>query len=169
MPRQAMPNFAADTDRSLHDFVRWLQERLAASGLRCNMNAPAAATFPISFKHRATDRRDLFRVFAARCHSDRIHAAFRKAAQGRVTVVHRGIDIVGRNIPVAIGIMALGEFAGGFLHPVAPNKFLMPFRVVQLSRLIAWRTALPQTSLPCRLGENDAWIAGTTLQTGAQI
>ncbi len=38
-----------------------------------------------------------------------------------------------------------------------------------LSRMIAWRTALLQTSLPRRLGENDAWIAGTALTYGATL
>ena len=72
-------------------------------------------------------------------------------------------------MPVAISIIALGEFAEGFLDPVALNEFLMPFRVVQLSRMIAWRTALLQTSLPRRLGENDAWIAGTALAYEATL
>ncbi len=33
----------------------------------------------------------------------------------------------------------------------------------------AWRTALLQTSLRHRLGENDAWIAGTALADGATL
>ncbi len=57
----------------------------------------------------------------------------------------------------------------GILDPVAPNEFLIPFRVVQLSRMIARRTALLQTSLPRRLGENDAWIAGTALAYDATL
>jgi len=74
-----------------------------------------------------------------------------------------------RTTPVAISIVTVGEFAEGFLDPVALNEFLRPFRVVQLSRMIAWRTALLQTSLPRRLGENDAWIAGTALAYGATL
>ena len=74
-----------------------------------------------------------------------------------------------RKVPVAISIITLGEFAEGFLDPVALNEFLMPFRVVQLSRMIAWRTALLQNSLPRRLGENDAWIAGTALAYEATL
>ncbi len=74
-----------------------------------------------------------------------------------------------RKIPVAISIITLGEFAEGFLDPVALNEFLIPFRIVQLSRMIAWRTALLQTSLPRRLGENDAWIAGTALAYDATL
>jgi predicted nucleic acid-binding protein len=74
-----------------------------------------------------------------------------------------------RKTPVAISIITLGEFAEFFLDPVALNEFLMPFRVVQLSRMIAWRTALLQTSLPRRLGENDAWIAGTALAYEATL
>ncbi len=66
-----------------------------------------------------------------------------------------------RTVPAAISIVTLGEFAEGFLDPVALNEFLSSFRVVQLSRMIAWRAALLQTSLPRRLGENDAWIAAT--------
>ena len=74
-----------------------------------------------------------------------------------------------RTMPVAISIVTLGEFAEGFLDPVALNEFVSPFRVVQLSRMIAWRTALIQTSLSRRLGENDAWIAGTAIAYGATL
>jgi predicted nucleic acid-binding protein len=74
-----------------------------------------------------------------------------------------------RAMPVAISVITLGEFAEGFLDPVALNDFVSPFRVVQLSRMIAWRTALLQTSLSRRLGENDAWIAGTAIAYGATL
>lgn len=74
-----------------------------------------------------------------------------------------------RTMPVAISIVTLGEFAEGFLDPAALNEFVSPFRVVQLSRMIAWRTALLQTSLSRRLGENDAWIAGTAIAYGATL
>jgi hypothetical protein len=58
---------------------------------------------------------------------------------------------------VAISIVTLGKFAEGFLDPVALNEFVSPFRVIQLSRMIASRTALLQNSLARRLGENDAF------------
>ena len=74
-----------------------------------------------------------------------------------------------RTVPVAISIVTLGEFAEGFLDPVALNEFVSPFRVVQLSRMIAWRAALLQTSLSRRLGENDAWIAATAIAYGATL
>ena len=74
-----------------------------------------------------------------------------------------------RAVPAAISIVTLGEFAEGFLDPVALNEFLRPFRVLQLSRMIAWRTALLQTSLSRRLGENDAWIAATAIVYGATL
>lgn len=74
-----------------------------------------------------------------------------------------------RAMPVAISVVTLGEFAEGFLDPVDLNAFVSPFRVVQLSRMIAWRTALMQTSLARRLGENDAWIAATALAYGATL
>jgi predicted nucleic acid-binding protein len=75
-----------------------------------------------------------------------------------------------RTLPAAISIVTLGEFAGGgFLDPVALNEFVSPFRVVQLSRMIAWRAALLQTSLSRRLGENDAWIAATAIAYGATL
>ncbi|MEP6883928.1 MAG: type II toxin-antitoxin system VapC family toxin [Gammaproteobacteria bacterium] len=74
-----------------------------------------------------------------------------------------------RAMPAAISIVTLGEFAEGFLDPVALNAFVSPFRVVQLSRMIAWRTALLQTSLTRRLGENDAWIAGTAIAYEATL
>lgn len=74
-----------------------------------------------------------------------------------------------RKVPAAISIVTLGEFAEGFLDPVALNAFVSPFRIVQLSRMIAWRSALLQTSLPRRLGENDAWIAATAIAYGATL
>ena len=74
-----------------------------------------------------------------------------------------------RSVPAAISIVTLGEFAEGFTDPVALNEFVSKFRVVQLSRMIAWRTALLQSSLLQRLGENDAWIAGTALAYGATL
>ncbi len=72
-------------------------------------------------------------------------------------------------MPAAISIVTLGEFAEGFLDPIALNEFVSPFRVVQLSRMIAWRAALLQTSLPRRLAENDAWIAATAIAYGATL
>lgn len=69
----------------------------------------------------------------------------------------------------AISIMTLGEFAEGFTDPRALIEFLAPFRVVTLSRTIAWRTAALQSSLSRRLGENDAWIAATALSYDATL
>jgi predicted nucleic acid-binding protein len=74
-----------------------------------------------------------------------------------------------RTVPVAISIVTLGEFAEGFTDPLALNEFVSPFRIVQLSRMIAWRAALLQTSLSRRLGENDAWIAATAITHGATL
>jgi predicted nucleic acid-binding protein len=74
-----------------------------------------------------------------------------------------------RPLPAAISIVTLGEFAEGFLDPVALNEFVSPFRVVQLSRMIAWRAALLRTSMSRRLGENDAWIAATAIAYGATL
>jgi len=70
---------------------------------------------------------------------------------------------VNRRQAAAISIITLGEFAAGFTDPRALVEFLAPFRVIQLSRAIAWRTAVLQGSLSRRLGENDAWIASTAL------
>jgi predicted nucleic acid-binding protein len=69
----------------------------------------------------------------------------------------------------AISIITLGEFAEGFTDPRALLEFLAPFRVLQLSRAIAWRTAALQGSLARRLGENDAWIAATALSYNATL
>jgi predicted nucleic acid-binding protein len=70
---------------------------------------------------------------------------------------------------VAISIIAFGEFADGFADPRALVEFLAPFRVVTLSRAIAWRTTALQNSLSRRLGENDAWIAATALSYEATL
>jgi predicted nucleic acid-binding protein len=71
--------------------------------------------------------------------------------------------------PAAISIITPGEFAQGFSDPRAIVEFLAPFRVVTLSRAIAWRTAALQSSLSRRLGENDAWIAATALSYEATL
>jgi len=68
-----------------------------------------------------------------------------------------------RRQTAAISIITLGEFAEGFTDPRALIEFLAPFRVVTLSRAIAWRTAVLQSSLSRRLGENGALIAATAL------
>ena len=66
-----------------------------------------------------------------------------------------------RRVATAISIITLGEFAEGFTDAGAFGAFIARFRVVQLSRGIAWRAAMIQSSLSRRLGENDAWIAAT--------
>lgn len=76
---------------------------------------------------------------------------------------------VHRRQAAAISIITLGEFAEGFTDPRALVEFLAPFRVVTLSRAIAWRMAALQSSLSRRLGENDAWIAATALAYGATL
>ena len=74
-----------------------------------------------------------------------------------------------RRAAIAISIITLGEFAEGFTDPQAFGEFIARFRVVQLSRAIAWRAAMMQGSLPKRLGENDSWIAATALSYGATL
>jgi predicted nucleic acid-binding protein len=81
----------------------------------------------------------------------------------------RAVLTAHRRQAAAISIITLGEFAEGFTDPKALVEFLAPFRVVQLSRAIAWRTAALQGSLTRRLGENDAWIAATALSYDATL
>jgi predicted nucleic acid-binding protein len=81
----------------------------------------------------------------------------------------RAVLTARRRQAAAISIITLGEFAEGFTDPKALLEFLAPFRVVQLSRAIAWRTAALQGSLARRLGENDAWIAATALSYEATL
>lgn len=71
--------------------------------------------------------------------------------------------------PVAVSIVTIGEFAEGFEEARDVEAFLSPFRVVQLSRNIAYRTAALQSGLQRRLGENDAWIAATALAYNASL
>lgn len=71
--------------------------------------------------------------------------------------------------PVAISVVCLGEFAEGFDDPVAVEAFLSRFKVVTLSRAIAYRCADLQRRMPQRLGENDAWVAATALAYGAEL
>ena len=74
-----------------------------------------------------------------------------------------------RSAPVAISIVTLGEFAQRFSDVESLNAFVSHFRVIQLSRVIAWRMAWLQSSLARRLGENAAWIAATALAYGATL
>jgi predicted nucleic acid-binding protein len=87
----------------------------------------------------------------------------------RVSGPARAVLAGHRRRPAVISIITLGEFAEGFADPRALVEFLAPFRVVQLSRAIAWRTAALQASLSRRLGENDAWIAATALSYEATL
>lgn len=73
------------------------------------------------------------------------------------------------NSPVAISIVSLGEFAEGFVDYREVEAFLSRFRVISLSRAIAYKTAAMQSQLPQRLGENDAWIAATALAYNAEL
>ena len=80
-----------------------------------------------------------------------------------------GVLTAHRRQTAAISIITLGEFAEGYADPRALIEFLAPFRVVTLSRAIAWRTAALQSSLSRRLGENDAWIAATAISYEATL
>lgn len=71
--------------------------------------------------------------------------------------------------PVAVSVVSLGEFAEGFDDAAAVEAFLSRFKVVTLSRAIAYRCAELQRRMPQRLGENDAWIAATALAYGAEL
>ncbi len=71
--------------------------------------------------------------------------------------------------PVAVCVICLGEFAEGSTDPSEVEAALSRFTVVQLSRQIACKTAAMQSSLPQRLGENDAWIAATALAHNAVL
>ena len=57
----------------------------------------------------------------------------------------RGALAARRREAVAISIITFGEFAEGFAEPRAIVEFLAAFRVVALSRAIAWRTAALQS------------------------
>jgi len=71
--------------------------------------------------------------------------------------------------PVAISIITLGEFAEGFENIHDVEAFLSRFRMIPLSRAIAYKTAAMQAHLPQRLGENEAWIAATALAYQAEL
>ncbi|HET9523025.1 MAG TPA: type II toxin-antitoxin system VapC family toxin [Terrimicrobiaceae bacterium] len=81
----------------------------------------------------------------------------------------RGLLRVRFREPVAISIITLGEFAEGFEDMRDVEAFLSHFRVIPLSRFIAYKTAAMQAHLSRRLGENDAWIAATALAYTAEL
>jgi len=66
-------------------------------------------------------------------------------------------------------LISVGEFAEGYANPRDVEAFMSQFRIVQLSRAIAYRMAAMQAIWPQRLGENDAWIAATALVYGAKV
>jgi hypothetical protein len=70
---------------------------------------------------------------------------------------------------IAVSIISFGEFAEGFENPHTAEAFLSRFRVINISKLVAYRMATMQGSLPQRLGENDAWIAATALLYGIRL
>ena len=72
-------------------------------------------------------------------------------------------------LQVAVSIVTLGEFAEGYDDKNEVENFLSRFKVVQLSRSIAYKAAAMQRALPQRLGENDAWIAATALAYNAEL
>jgi hypothetical protein len=74
-----------------------------------------------------------------------------------------------RNQLTAVSVVSFGEFAEGFANIQQAEAFLIRFRVLNLSRLIAFRMAALQSSLPQRLGENDAWITATALYYGCKL
>jgi|SRR5271167_1550525 len=80
-----------------------------------------------------------------------------------------GVLAAHRRQTAAISIITLGKFAEGVADLRALLEFLAPFRVVTLSRAIAWRAAVLQSSLSRRLGENDASIAATALSYEATL
>lgn len=71
--------------------------------------------------------------------------------------------------PIGVSVISVGEFAEGFAHPREVEAFLARFRIVALSRSIAYRAAALQANLAQRLGENDAWIAATALAYDATL
>jgi len=68
-----------------------------------------------------------------------------------------------------LSIISLGEFAEGFSDFRLTEAFLSRFRILNLSRQVAYRMAAMQAALPQRLGENDAWIAATALCYGVKL
>jgi hypothetical protein len=88
---------------------------------------------------------------------------------GRCRASARRFIDANRGQPFAISIVSLGEFAEGFDDTRLAGAFLSHFRILNLSHLIAFRMASMQSSLPQRLGENDAWIAATALYYGCKL
>jgi len=71
---------------------------------------------------------------------------------------------------VGVSLVALGEFAEGYEDKWEVEKFLRRFKVLAFSRAIAYKGAAVQRALRGRrLGENDAWIAATALEYGAEL
>jgi MFS transporter, putative metabolite transport protein len=114
------------------------------------------------------------------------------ASSGGVFSDGYGLGIIGISLsraathlalsPVWMGLLGgaslFGLFAGALLTGPAADRLgrrpifaynMAILAALSLSRMIAWRTALLQASLARRLGENDAWIAGTALAYQATL
>jgi len=68
-----------------------------------------------------------------------------------------------------VSIVSVAEFAEGFEDSSKVDVFLRKFRKEPLHTGIAYLNAALQSSLPQRLGENDAWIAATALYNRRKV
>jgi len=73
-------------------------------------------------------------------------------------------------VRVHLSIVAYAEIMEHAANPIELARELRAhFRLIGLSQDIAERVALIQTRSPRRMGENDAWIAATSMKGGLTL
>lgn len=68
-----------------------------------------------------------------------------------------------------VSIVTWEELAEGFQVSTEVEGILHRVKLLRLPKQVAWETSRIQRELPQRLGENDAWIAGTARAWGMRL
>lgn len=71
-----------------------------------------------------------------------------------------------------VSIVTWGELAEGYMRSGDLDALLLGIRILMLPVTVAWEASRIQRELcasGCRIGENDAWIAGTARAWGLRL
>jgi len=70
---------------------------------------------------------------------------------------------------LSVSIVTWEELAEGVDNPAAMDALLQGVRILLLPKQVAWETSRIQREVGRRLGENDAWLAGTARAWGMRL
>lgn len=74
-----------------------------------------------------------------------------------------------RSSELRVSVVTWEELAEGVEASVALDRLLKQVRILLMPLQVAWETSRIQRGLAQRLGENDAWIAGTARAWGMRL